>query len=95
MEDLFIGRIGGRTDLLPLSRAGEILDMRNHGRSAVGQSGILLASADTPDVRGDSGVDDDIVFAGVIIDTQTSENDEATASVDFLRQVSQCRPKRG
>lgn len=84
MENLLIGRVRGCTDLLPLSCASEVFDMRYHGRSAVGQSGILLAPADTSDMRRYSSIDNDIVFAGVIIDTQASENDKTATSVDFL-----------
>jgi hypothetical protein len=44
----------------------------------------LLATADVSDVGGYTGVDDDVVFAGVFVNAQTSEDDEPSTSVDFF-----------
>jgi hypothetical protein len=40
-------------------------------------------------MRRHASIDNYVIFSGVVIDTQSPENEEATAVMDFLREVPQ------
>ena len=93
MENLLVRRVWRGSDKLLVGRASEVFDMGYHGRVAIRQSSFLLTSSNIADVGRYTGIYDDIVFPGIIIDAQPPENDESSTGVDLLRKVSKDRPQ--
>lgn len=84
MKHLLIRRVRRSPDFAFVSCGREIFDMRDDGGRSVGQTRVLLAAADAPDVRGYAGVGYYVVFAGVSINAEAAKDDEATAGVDIF-----------
>ena len=89
MEDLFIVRVGGRSDRSLLSGVAQVLDVRKHQRGAICVALVLLSTSNISYVRTDSCIDDDVLFARVGIHTQTTQNKKASPEVKLLRLLSQ------
>lgn len=93
VEDLLVGRVGWSSDLVFIGTAADVFDVRNHRRSSILQTRVLLAATNVADVGTNARVDDDVVFARIIIDTQTTKDHEASASVNLFGQIPQDRVK--
>ena len=50
---------------------------------------VVLPAADGRDVRGEAGVDSDVVFSRVRLDTQAAEDEEAVASVELAGEAAE------
>ena len=93
VEDLLIGRVGWGSDLVFIGTAADVLDVGNHRRSPILQTCVLLTATNVADVGTNSRVDDDVVFARIIIDTQTTKNNKASTTVNLFGQIPQDRVK--
>lgn len=89
VEDLLIGRVGRCSNLFGFHGVCDVFDVRDHRRLSVLQSRVLLATTDISDVRRHASIDDDVILSGVIINTQSPEDKEASAVMDLLRELSQ------
>ena len=83
MEDLLVGRVRRTTNDPVVRRASEIRDVRQHhvGRSTVDLG--ILAAAEGRDVRGEAGVDGDVILAAVRFHADAAEDEEAVAGVEL------------
>ena len=86
MENLPIPRVRRASDEALVLRRVQILNVRqDHGRGLPLVGGIL-ATANGGNVGGDPGVDYQIFFAGMFVDLDTADDEEAMAAVQFFRQ---------
>lgn len=89
MEDLLISRIGRCSDLFCFHSVCDVFNMRDHWGLSILQSSVLLATANISDMRRYAGIDDNVILSGVIIDSQSTEYKEASAMMDFFREIPQ------
>lgn len=89
MEDLLVGSVRGAADDTVVLRPGQVFDVaQNHVRFLAVEL-VVLPPALGSDVRGDARVDDDVLFAGVLVHSQTADHEESVAVVQLRRQTAQ------
>ena len=86
MENLLIPRVRRASNEALVLRRIQILNVRqDHGRRLPLVGGIL-ATANRGNVGGDPGVDYQVFFAGMFVDLDAADDEEAMAAVQFFRQ---------
>lgn len=90
MEDLLVRSVRRAPDnALTSRRRGQVLDM---GQDYVGRFPIylgVLPAAHWGNVRGDAGVDRDVVLTGVGLYAEAADDKEAVARVQFIGQATE------
>ena len=81
VEDLLVSRVGRCPDGLRWCDLREVLDVCEDARVAV------LHPTQLANIRGDAGVDEDNVLAGVGVNGESANDDEAAAGVELAREV--------
>lgn len=68
----------------------EILDVgeNNIGRVSIERVPVVLSSSLGSNVRRKPRIDDDVLFASVLIDTESPDDEKATTEMEFVRQFS-------
>lgn len=84
VEDLLVSCIRRSTDFAGIHNSAQIFDMCEYDIRWLALELVILASPDRCDVGRNAGVDDDVVFSGVLSHGQAAEDFEASAVVDFI-----------
>jgi len=84
MKDLLVICVRRSSDGSLLGGIAQILDVREHQRSAVRMTLVLLASTDVTHISADTCVDNDVLFARVGIHAQATQNEEALAEMKLF-----------
>lgn len=99
VEDLFVSSVGGCTDLVGIYDGTQIFNVSQHDIGWFAIILVVLTRSDWADVRRNSSVNDDVLFAIMLFEWQTSKNLEAASVVNFVRNLAkigvQARQREG
>lgn len=85
VKDLLVGRVRRTSDDAVRISAAEILDVREDDVCGLAVEFVILTAALGGDMRGDSRVDDDVLFPRVLFDLDAADDEEAVAAVQLVR----------
>lgn len=79
VENLLVGRVRRRSNLMRVNLLAEVLDVRENDISWLPVVLVILAATDGGDVRCNAGVDYDVLLASVLIDWYALDDFETVA----------------
>jgi hypothetical protein len=89
VKDLLLRRVRRRADAPRVDLGGQVLDVREDDVGGLAIVLRVLARAERRDVRGQTGVDDDVLLARVLVHGDAADDLEAVAVVDVARDGAQ------
>lgn len=89
MEDLLVGSISRSTNLTGVHNSAQILYMRENDICRFAIELMVLTSAYWGNVRGNTGVDDNVLFSGMLRHWKTTKNFESPAIVNIVGNLAQ------